>query len=95
MVPISLPMTFSVWFSVAKNAQIGRRLKRSVRGVGGEEQPKISPGDSCCCFASFLLVHCLKYKYDCGFLLHKKAIGTGFLQCCLHGALVEMLLKLI
>lgn len=72
-------MTSAVWLFVAKNAQTGKRLKRSVRGVGGEEQPEISLEESSCCFASFLLVHCLKYKCDCGFLLHKKAIGAGFL----------------
>jgi len=68
-------VTSAVWFSVAKNVQAGKRLQRSVRGVGGEEQPKISLEDSSCCFASFLLVHCL----NCDFLFHKKAIGTGFL----------------
>lgn len=62
-----------------KNAQTGKRSKRNPRGVGGREKPKISLGDSSRCFASFSLGRCLKYKCDCGLLLHKKAIGTGFL----------------
>lgn len=53
-VPTRLAVTYATWSSVAKISQTAKRLIQSLRGVGGEEQPKISLENS---FVVFLHSH--------------------------------------